>query len=522
MTSIPELRDIAERCGSRGEWAKARTALLGILEQQGNDADALVQLSYIESFSGHYRTARDYALKACHAHSIERAVIPELISRLRTFNEATALHDVLNRLTPIKSVSIPLLIACSAQLSYLNEQERAISMLDEAKRGDPHYPPLLLARGQVLSYLGRFDEAEADLTRCIARAPEIAQAHWFLSRLRKQTPGSNHIRTIEQQLSKPARTAEDISLLAYALHKELDDLGDYGPAREALVHACKAKRSRLRYTSEESRSLVSALVHLPSSTQSSTRKADTNERVPIFIVGMHRSGTTLLEQLIEGHSNVMGIGELYDFTSQMRFATDHHCRGVIDAKIVEHSTALDFAEVGRGYLAGLEWRLGKEQYFTDKLPSNFLNIGFICQALPQAKILHMVRDPIETCFSNLRELFSDANPYSYDQIELADYFLQYQRLMRHWHAAYPGRILDVSYAELTRDPECVLRAVSGFCGVEFEPGMLDLSTRTRGIATASAVQVREKVAAREKPKWEPYAEYLQPMIQRLQAGQANG
>jgi hypothetical protein len=168
----------------------------------------------------------------------------------------------------------------------------------------------------------------------------------------------------------------------------------------------------------------------------------------------------------------------------------------------------------------MEWRLGKARHFTDKLPSNFLNIGFICRALPQAKILHMVRDPVETCFSNLRELFSEVNPYSYDQLELAEFFLQYQRLMRHWHAAYPGRIFDVDYAELTRDPERVLRGVAEFCGFPFEPAMLDLSARSRGIATASAVQVREGVVAREKPKWAPYAEHLRPLLQRLEAARA--
>jgi hypothetical protein len=163
----------------------------------------------------------------------------------------------------------------------------------------------------------------------------------------------------------------------------------------------------------------------------------------------------------------------------------------------------------------MEWRLGKQRHFTDKLPSNFLNLGFICQALPQAKILHMVRDPMETCFSNLRELFGEANAYSYDQVELADYHRQYRRLMAHWHAMFPGRILDVDYAALTREPEAILRKVSDFCGLGFEPGMLDLKARSRGVATASAVQVRDKVVALETPKWESYRRYLGPLISHL-------
>ncbi|HEY4559272.1 MAG TPA: sulfotransferase, partial [Lysobacter sp.] len=140
---------------------------------------------------------------------------------------------------------------------------------------------------------------------------------------------------------------------------------------------------------------------------------------------------------------------------------------------------------------------------------------YIARALPQAKILHMVRDPVETCFSNLRELFSDANAYSYDLGELAHYHGQYRRLMAHWHATLPGRILDVDYARLTRDPEPVLREVAAFCGFDFDPAMLDTRAARRGVATASAVQVRQGIQKREVPKWAPYATQLQPLIDAL-------
>ena len=237
--------------------------------------------------------------------------------------------------------------------------------------------------------------------------------------------------------------------------------------------------------------------------------------VPIFIVGMHRSGTTLLEQLLQGHRDVRGLGELYDFTTQMREATDHHCRGVIDREIVRRAATVDFAAAGKRYLAGLAWRLGDERFFTDKLPSNFLNVGFICRALPQARILHMRRDPMETCFSNLRELFHEANPYSYDQRELGAFYGQYSRLMAHWSAAYPGGILEVDYAQLLADPEATLRNVAQFCGLSFEPSMLNLTASERGVSTASAVAVRQGIVRPASPKWTPYAPHLRPLAAAL-------
>jgi tetratricopeptide (TPR) repeat protein len=498
---------------SRREFPQAIASFEALLARRTDEARVLVQLSYVASLAGRYRDAHGYALRANATGTREPTVVRELVARLRTFNEGVLLQACVSRLGPPSRIPIPLLLSIAAQYSYLNDQERALALLDEARRGDPGFPPTLLARAQVLMYLGRFDEARLDAKQAVQRAPEIAQGWWLLARLSKQAADSNVVDAISRELQRPGRRPNDIALLNEGLHKALDELGDTAGAWAALERMCRAKRETLDYRGDDSRELVTALVDLPAPEVAVT--ADGNGRVPVFIVGMHRSGTTLLEQFLDGHSDVRGVGELYDFTSAMRHATDHHCRGVIDKTIAERARDITFAGVGETYLGGMEWRLEEERFFTDKLPSNFLNVGFICQALPQAKILHMVRDPIETCFSNLRELFSDANPYSYDQLELVDFYRQYRRLMAHWHRAYPGRILDVDYAELTRDTEAVLRRVSAFCGFGFEPEMLALQNRKRGVATASAVQVRDKVVVREQPKWKPYEAYLQPLIQAL-------
>lgn len=506
----------AEEHAGRGQWDQALASFRALLDKQPGDPKVLAQLSYVESLAGHYRAARGYALQACATRPRDIETASELVARLRTFNEAAALRRYVDLLGPAGRLPIPLLLSCAAQYSYLNEQASALRLLDEARRADPDYPPTLLARGQVLLYMGRFDEAKADIERCLRRAPEFAQGWWLLSQIGRQTAAANHVAQIRAQQARPGRKPHETAMLQVALHKELDDLGDHAGAWAALEQACRAKRSTLNYTAADSRSLVDALIAMPAANTVADMPA--SGKTPVFIVGMHRSGTTLLEQLLDGSPRVRGVGELYDFTSAMRHATDHHCKGVIDASIVQRAVGVDFAEVGQRYLDGMAWRLGDEPFFTDKLPSNFLNIGFICRALPQAKILHMVRDPVETCFSNLRELFSEANPYSYDQAELADYFLQYRRLMAHWHAAWPGRIFDVDYAELTRDPEAVMRKVAAFCGVDYVDAMRDPRSSTRAVATASAVQVRDRVVRREVPKWAPYAHHLQSLIAALRQG----
>jgi len=507
------LRRQAEGHANRKEWPQAIAAFEALLARRPDDVRAPVQLSYLHSLEGRYRIAREYALRAAALKPRDVEIVRELVARLRTFNAAGALDALVRAQGPLDRVPIPVLLACAAQYSYLNEQERALALLDEAKRGDPDFPPMRLVRSQVLVYLGRFDEAEEDARAAVRRAPEIAQGWWLLARMRKQTPEANVVDALRRELQRPGRRPAEIAQLAEALHKALDDLGDVEGAWSALELMCRTKRATLDYRAQDSRDLVDDLIAMPAGAVAPMPESWT--RTPIFIVGMHRSGTTLLEQLLDGHPDVRGVGELYDFTSQMRLATDHHCRGVIDRTIVARAADVDFAAVGAGYLRDMEWRLGAERCFTDKLPSNFLNLGFIARALPHAKLLHMVRDPVETCFSNLRELFSDANAYSYDQAELADFHHQYRRLMAHWHAAYPGRILDVDYAALTRDPEPVLREVAAFCGLSFDPGMLAMEQRKRGVATASAVQVRNKVEARETPKWAPYGHYLEPLMRAL-------
>lgn len=516
QNAIRTLHARAEAHAARKEWAQAIAVYQSALALRPQEPYTLVQLSYMHSLAGQYRLGLEYALRAQRSGTTSPQVLGELIPRLRTFNETPAMLACIERLLPMSRIPIPLLITIAAQLSYVNLADRAIVLLDEARRADPDYPTTLLARAQVLTYLGRFSEAEQDVVRALKRAPQIAQGYWLQAPLRRQTVASNHVQAIRAQLQRPGRSPADVALLGFALHKELDDLGDHAGAWQALMQGCAAKRSTLNYSAADSESLLRALAEfspVPAAADGSHAQMDTP--VPVFIVGMHRSGTTLLEQLLDGSPQVRGIGELYDFTSAMRHATDYHCRGVADLELVRRAARADLAAAGRRYLDGIAWRLQGERFFTDKLPSNFLNIGFICRALPQAKILHMVRDPAETCFSNLRELFSDANPYSYDLAELAGFHNGYRRLMRQWHAQFPGRILDVEYARLVREPEAVLREVCVFCGIDFDPAMLDLAARRRGVVTASAVQVRSGIQVREQPKWAPYEGFLRPLMARL-------
>ncbi|MFT4196328.1 MAG: sulfotransferase [Pseudoxanthomonas sp.] len=510
MSNVAELLRNAERAAVAKQWDQARDRFLQVLALEEHPS-ALLQLSYIESSAGHYRLAREYALRACKRTPTSPQAIVWLLSRLRAFNETGELRAFVRRSPQLAALDPPKLQLVSAQLSYLGDQEGAASFLDLALGKAPGVPQLLLARAQVNVFRGRFDEAERDLRLCLARAPGMADAWWSQANLRKQTPAKNHVDELRRRISAGALSARDSAYLHSALHKELDDLGDFHAAAAALEAACKARRSEQDYDDLENHALFEQIKALPCTHRGTVR----SEFTPTFIVGMFRSGTTLLEQLIGGNPQVLNAGELQDMAACMRNATDHYCRGVIDPTIVARAGSADFDQVGRQYLDGVRWRLDGHSHITDKWPPNHINVGFICQALADAKIIHMVRDPVETCFSNLREMFSGAAPYSYDQHELARYYLRYRDLMRHWQERFPDRILEVDYGRLTAQPETVMREVAAFCGLDFLPQMLDPRAGNRSVATASAVQVRNQIVRLPQPKWKRYEAHLRPLIEGL-------
>ena len=523
-----ELFARAERHAEAGDWSAARGDYLRVLALEPRHADAMLQLSYAESIAGRYRAAHAWALRAARADAPGRPEgMLDMVRRLRTFNEARALRDYAARLLGEPRTPVAVLVEAARQLSNLNVPTLAMSCADAAWRKAPADPATRLVRAQLLAHQGRIEEAEPEIEAVLEGNPRIAIGWWMLSRLRRQAAGSNHVAKLQAQLRAPGLPPDAAAALARALHKELDDIGDHEGAWQALETMCRARRGALRYDGRGHRELVDALVawraQVPpgAAAASDADPAGAPEhdgRIPVFIIGMHRSGTTLLEQLLDASGQVRGVGESNDFPAAMREATDHACRGTLDAAMVGRAAGVDFRAVGRAYMEGMAWRLGDERFFTDKQPANFLNAGFILRALPQAKILHLVRDPMETCFSNLRELFSGTNEHSYDQLELADYFLQYRRLMAHWHAAFPGRILDVSYERLTRDPEATMREVAAHCGIAYAPAMSDPRNSKRVVSTASSVQVREGIVRRRIPKWAPYARHLQPLAAALREG----
>lgn len=508
------LRRMAHEACEAGDFKGAFGAWRNVLRLAPGSMEAKIELSYLESISGNYRGAREWALEASKSRSHSPRESIALLQRLRTFNAGELICALARKLICAEDVSSLVLAECARQLSNLNVFDLALDCADRAVQIDSTCSKSRLMRARLRTFHGDIELARKDYQHLVDVRAEIGDALAGLAEISKQSASSNHVQQLRMLLKTSGQDPGQVAVVARALHKELDDIGEFREAWWALQMMCMAKRAMHRYDRPEMQSLFDKLMRLDGVTPRGHAENRAG-KIPIFIVGMHRSGTTLLEQLLAGNSRVAALGELYDFTSAIRDITGRTCKVPIDASIVDCIQPMHYPEIGRAYLDGVSWRLGNESHFTDKQPGNFLNTWFICEALPSAKILHVTRNPVDVCFSNLRELYSDVNLHTYDQIELAEYYWNYKKLMDHSCGVHANRILNVDYQKLVVDTESVMREVSEFCGLEFDEGMLSTATSGRAVSTASAVQVREPVRMGGVPKWLNYANEIQPLIRAL-------
>lgn len=435
---------------------------------------------------------------------------PGLIATGETWSAHAALEQL-----GIADLAAQELVALAMHAHQLGEHAVGLRLCARARSMGAAGPRLDYLHATLRMFSGELDQAELLLEDCLRAAPRTAGAHWTLAQLRRWTTEENHLERLRRTLVACPQGDEDFPYLGFALFKELDDLGD-PDAWNALVHACLSKRRQLEYDSDTEAVVFDALTGRSTWPGMDAVPVKPGP-IPIFIVGMPRSGTTLLERLLAAHSQVAACGELQDFPKQLQWCCDHAGREMPDLELVRRLQDVDPRVLGQRYLMQAQWRAGGKPFFTDKLPRNFWHLGSIVRALPQARILHMERNPMGTCFSNLKELFGGAYKYSYNLAELARHFAGYRRLMDHWKRVAPDRILDVHYEALVRDPEAAMRQVLAHCGLEWEPACLAADRSGDTVATASVVQVRSPIHQRSVDGWQRYAAQLDPLRRQLHA-----
>lgn len=510
-----------EQACERKDFAAAEAHYRRALALAPGHAPALVGLSTALTQRGRHREAHEAAVAAFeHRPQKIPPILYAIAQRLRYFHEFERLVECLRAPAFVQGAPVDVLARAAVMLSSIGAHEEALAMAHAGVAREPANAAILHVLGNFLLFRGEIDAAEAHYEASLRSDPLLFQNSLTLAGVRTQTTERNHVPRLYEQLAKARRGGHGEIYLYFALHRELHDLQRYDEAWHALERGCQAKRRLIDYRLEDDAALVDALERVCTPAFVAECSEVQQPSVPIFIVGMHRSGTTLLERMLAGHSLIGDAGETSAFHAEMELAVDLAAPQGPNAETVRRAREADFDAVARGYARRARWLSRGKPFFTEKLPQNFLNVGFIAKALPQARFLHLVRDPMDTCFSNLRQLFSGAALYSYDQRELAAFYLLYRRAMAHWRSVLPGRVLDISYERLVAEPDAVAREVALHCGVEFEPGMVDLARPAGAVATPSATLARQGFRRDRGQLWRRYEAHLGPLWEALQPAYA--
>jgi tetratricopeptide (TPR) repeat protein len=521
LTSNPWLR--AQELMYSGDYVAAADLYSSILESDRLRPMAWMALSTCAFAAGRYRLAigraRTAAEVMCESGRYE--ILADLALHLQELGESHLAVQLINEADwsePGFMASADRVAQC---LALADQHAETLRVLDFVLTKRPATPQLLYMRATTLRHLGRSAEATTEFQRCVALAPDDAAAILLLAVHDPRADATGQMRRIQRALRYCTPEDPRAPMLHYALFIHLDAAGDTDTAWQALMRGATLKRQSLKYDAQVEQRSTHAMKQLCQPgflTDGPGQSADQADPVPIFIVGMPRTGTTVLERMLSNHSQVASAGELNDFHQQLCWEADMVAGNPADLSLMHACRTLDFTALGRGYSQRTRWRAGTARFLIDKLPQNFFQAGLIHKALPQARIICLLRDPMDTCLSNLKELFATGHyPYSYDSIETANHYLRFRELLRHWDTAMPGIIHTVRYEDLVREPKRIVQAVMQYCGLAYEPGCIDLERNVAPSATASSSQIRRGLHSRSIGAWRRYAAQLAPMRARLQS-----
>jgi Tfp pilus assembly protein PilF len=500
----------AESYRHAGQSGAAIDSLEAALSIRPDDIEALLLLAALQLQAGRHDAGRAAVHKALQCRLESPQVALGILQLLNQLSESGLMVSFAKRFSAALRSSPQVLTDAAYELSLAGANDLAREFAKGALSMSPDHPRILALNAMLDVYFGDLAGAAAHCERCLQILPGNAASHWLLSRL--GLPGAEErIARIETALENPA-SPEDEAQLAYALHNELHETGRYERAWDALVHACRTKRDILDDSQFDQGRLFEALLDWTAAEIAEADGYADDGLTPIFVIGLHRSGTTLAERIITGHSRIAQGGETYGARAVVRRASDLHFPSELDPRAVQARSGFDYRAMGADYLRGIAWRAGGLPFVTDKLPSNYYYVGFLARALPRARFIHINRDPIDVGLSSLRTLFSGVCGYSYSQEDFIAHWRNYRRLMDHWRRLLPDRILDVDYDELVADPEVVAARMASFCGLGAEPGMVQIDKRQDAVSTASSIMVREGILRDRGRVWTRYEAHLQPLI----------
>ncbi len=488
----------------QGDHPEAMRLLARIGLARGVLDDAEVLLESVLAIAPDYQAARyDYAQALIQRHRYPQA--REQVERLLELTPDSADYRALAATTAVG----------------LGDHDRAIAIYQHMLAEAPLSPDVNLWMAHALKTVGNVREAVDAYRAAAAARPDFGDAYWSLANLKLYRFGDDELARMREMEASPATGLVDRYHLCFALGKALEDRGEFAQSWTHYERGNALKRSESRYRPEiiETNTRKQIEVCTPDWFKARTGWGDPSPD-PIFILGLPRSGSTLLEQILASHSQVEGTQELAE-VPRVVLELQGRDADLDDPRypaVLSDMTAQDFQHLAAAYLAATRvYRTGKP-VFIDKMPNNFRHIGLIQLMLPNARIIDARREPMSCCFSNLKQLFANGQEFTYGVEDIARYYRTYLELMQHWDKALPGRVLRVNHEDVVADLDGSVRRLLDYCGLEFEPACIEFHKTQRSVRTPSSEQVRQPIFRDGLDQWKKYEPWLGPL--RIALGDA--
>lgn len=512
-----------------------RHNLAGVLQQLGRHAEAerryrealTLKSDYVEALIGLAKSqqAQQRLKDALATYDAALALAPHnievLLGRAGVLAERVERRAALNCCRQARTLAVQdvrQLQRVGLTFHDLDAHQEARACFEAALALHPDFVEAHVSLGTTLADLGELAQAEAEYREALRLKPGQVSAYYnliSLTRLKPDDPLWPALMAIAESLGQ--RPADEQILAHFALGKVWEDNADYDRAFEHFQAGNRLQRSQSNYDEARQAEFYRSCVRtFDASFLASHAGTGSGDATPIFIVGMSRSGTTLVEQILSSHPRVHGGGEMHLLRRCARLemepvASDDE----LPQRLVQLEPAA-WTRIGERYIAALRELAPDALRVTDKLPGNMALVGLIHLAMPRARIIHCVRDPLDTCVSCFTKHFATGHDFSYDLRELGRFYRLYEGLMRHWREVLPpGRMLEVRYEDVVNDLETQARRLVAFCGLEWDAACLRFHEQRRAVRTASLAQVRRPLYASSVGRWRHYQKYLGPLQQAL-------
>lgn len=506
---ISNLQARAEECLNKGQLEKAHKLCIEIVRAQPGHADAYFLLGIIAGTIGQLERSVGLIERAISFNESSAEYYAHYAKALFLSNKFSNSRQATDRSIELRQNDALTCDTIGTLLCKFGDFRAALTYFEKATELKPDSPAFHFNFGTAKKALGDFEGANRSLRKAIALRPNFYAAYAARSEIGGTTLAKSRITELKALLDGRAHSVNDELMLCHALSMEFASVGDHNQAFAYLSRGNTRKADSISYRSRDDSRLFESLRSV--SLDRPVKKRDLRQ-TPIFILGMPRSGTTVVDRILSNHTMVTSAGELQLLPLAVKKAVDSKGKQLIDVATVRNMPELDMRALADQYLRESKAFVHEDvPYFIDKFPLNFWFLPLITQALPDAKLVCLIRDPLDVCFGVYKTLFSLSVPYydfSFDLMNAAQYVRNFERLVQTWQTELNGRIHIVCYENLVESPREEIRRILDYCGLPWEDGCMDIQSNAGPVATASCVQVRRPINRDSVGRWKNYRSFM--------------